>query len=227
MELAELKLKLKELGPYPAHISGSPLDDDRDGYTFIGTFEEYLEAVRAVGPKILLIATESLDEENWLKYTPDEAGSDDNEPEDSDIEPIDLCSINPALHNFKSHLGQIGVYKISAEIESGTLDYYLYEDWWTQFTELWKDAISQVDEDLAAAREKSEKAQEEKNREAIASLNVLIHDPDFVRLPTQKAMIAYAMDRIGDLAFVGEMILKNEIQNIHAKIKAKGLDRRR
>ena len=70
-------------------------------------------------------------------------------------------------------------------------------------------------------------AQEERDRKALAALPRLLDDSRFVRLPTQRAMIAYAQNKIPELNDVDEYALKNEIRNLNAQIKAKGVGRKR
>lgn len=88
-------------------------------------------------------------------------------------------------------------------------------------------ATDQVDDDIVASEAKARADQQSRDRNALDALGGLINDANFARLPTQKAMAAYAFDQFPELQTVDEYALKAEIQNLHAKIKAKGLDRKR
>jgi len=222
MELEALKEKLRAAKLHPAHVEGSPLDDDVRGHTFIGSLEDYFDAVRAIGTPIVLISTETLEEERFWYAPGDEDGISAEE-----TEPIDLCSIAPKLRAHKEHIGKIAMYKLSAALTTGTLNFFINEPWWLEFMKLWGSATDRIDDNKAATEARSKADQQAKDRDALNALGALIRDPDFVRLPTQKAMIAYATEKIPELETVDDFALRAEVQNLHAKIKAKGLGRRR
>ncbi len=228
MDFETLKEKIRAAKLYPIHVASGPLDEDEGDTVFLGTLEEYFDAVRAVGAPVVLVSTEIFDEERfWYlpeDVPPEEQGEDTEEKE---IESIDLCSIVPALRDFKNRIGQIAIHKLSAALPKGSLDFFINEAWWTEFSEQSESAKEKVDDNLDAAAAKSRAAQESKQKEALNALKALIRDPDFVRLPTQKAMLAYAADKIPELEVVDDYDLRAEIQDLHARIKARGLDRKR
>jgi hypothetical protein len=222
MELEALKETLRAAKLHPVHVEGSPLDTDVRGHTFIGSLEEYSDAVRAIGTPIVLILTETLEEQRF-RYAP----ANQDEFSTDETEPIDLCSITPGLRAYKTHIGEIAMYKLSAALTNGTLNLFINEPWWLEFIKLWENATDQLDDNQAATEAQSKAEQQAKDRDALNALGALIRDPDFVRLPTQKAMIAYATEKIPELETVDEFALRAEVQNLHAKIKAKGLGRKR
>jgi hypothetical protein len=222
MELEALKEKLQAAKLHPAHVEGSPLDDDVNGHTFIGSLEDYFDAVRAIGTPIVFISTETLDEERFWH-----APGNEDETSAEETEPIDLCSITPALRAHKAHIGKIAMYKLSAALTTGTLNFFINEAWWLEFIKLWGSATDQIHDKKAASEARSKADQQAKDRDALNALGALIRDPDFVRLPTQKAMIAYAAEKIPELETVDDFALRAAVQNLYAKIKAKGLGRRR
>lgn len=222
MEFQALKEKLRTAKLHPVHVEGSPVDDDAKGHRFIGSLEEYSEAVRAMGVPVVLIWTETLEEWHFFH-----APEDEDETSDNETEQVDLCAITPALRAFKTHLGSIAIYKLSAALTTGGLDFIINEPWWVDFLKLRATATDQVDEDQEASEAKSRADQQAKDRDALNALGALIRDPDFVRLPTQIAMIAYATEKIPELETIDEFALRAEVQNLHAKIKAKGLGRKR
>src|SRR6266705_2409677 len=191
MELKTLKETLRAAKLHPVHVEGSPLDADGRGHTFIGSLEEYSDAVRAIGTPIVLILTETL-EERRFRYAPE----NEHEFSTDETEPIDLCSITPGLRAFKTHIGEIAMYKLSAALTSGTLNLFINEPWWLEFIKLWESATDQIDDNQAATEAQSKADQQAKDRDALNALGALIRDPDFVRLPTQKAMIAYATEKV-------------------------------
>lgn len=222
MELGTLKETLRAAKLHPAHVEGSPLDDDVMGHTFIGSLEEYSDAVRAIGTPIVLISTETLEEKRFW-YAP----ANEDKLSTEETVPIDLCSITPRLRAYKIHIGKVAIYKLSAALTTGTLNFFITEAWWLEFIKLWESATDQIDDNKAATEARLKADRQAKDRDALNALGALIRDPDFVRLPTQKAMIAYATEKIPELETVDEFALRAEVQNLHAKIKAKGLGHKR
>lgn len=222
MEIESLREKLRAAKLYPVQVEGSPVDENSRGHRFIGSLEEYLDAMRAIAAPAVFIRTEAFDDLHFF-HSPE---SQDDQPDD-DSELIDLRSIATGLRTFERHIGAIAMFRLSATLTTDSLDFVINEPWWIDFLKLRETATDQVDGDLAAAEAKSKADQQSRDRNALAALNGLISDPNFAHLPTQKAMIAYAVDQIPELESVDETALKVEIQNLHAKIKAKGLDRKR
>lgn len=221
MNLQELKETLKAANLHPIHLEGSPLDRDMRGKAFIGNLEEYIDAAHVLGASAVFVFTETLETERF-QY---ELDVDDGESEISTnrSETIDLCKFNPTLEKFKEHIGQVGMFKLSLPVPETHVCFYINEDWWLQFIKLWGETIDRIENDQEAAHAQFRAQQEQKKQQLLKTLGGLIRDEDFVRLPTQRSMIEYAKEKIPDLEAVGAVTLKREIQNLHAKIKAKGL----
>ena len=84
----------------------------------------------------------------------------------------------------------------------------------------------QEEEDAQLAAEEAENAEEIAKLEgAVKKLHSLAADPQFARLPTQRAMRAYAIDKIPELENLDEAELKREIQDLTALIQARGAGR--
>lgn len=221
MDLAQLKDELRAAKLHPVHVEGSPLEDRLRDFTFIGDLPEYVEAVHALGTSVVLVFTEVLNEHRF-HYAPRE-----NSPPPDDAGSVDLCAIKPGLSKFKNKIGETAMFKLSAAMAGGNLSYYINEKWWLDFMKLWEDATDQVELEYATTQARIQSDREAKNRNVLKALADLIHEEEFVTLPTQRAMIAYALDKVPGLTAVDEIALKAEIQTLHAKIKAKGLDRKR
>jgi hypothetical protein len=219
MNLQELKEKLKTANLHPIHLEGSPLDRDMGGDAFIGNLEEYFEAVRVLGAPAVFILTETLEIERF-QY---EIEIDNDEESESDAEEIDLCKFNPMLEKYKEHIGQVGMFRLSIPVPEAHISFYINEDWWLEFIKLWSETTDRIDEDQEAAHAQQRAAQELEEKQILKSLGGLLRDEHFVRLPTQRSMIEYAKEKIPGLETVNAVTLKIEIQNLHAKIKAKGL----
>jgi hypothetical protein len=222
MNLQELKEKLKTTNLHPIQLEGSPLDRGMRGDIFIGNLDEYIEAVHVLGASAVFIFTETLEIERFQYEL-----EIDNEESESDAEEIDLCKFNPMLEKYKEHIGQVGMFKLSIPVPEAHISFYINEDWWLEFIKLWSETTDRVDEDQEAAHAQQRAAQELEEKQILKSLGGLIRDEDFVRLPTQRSMIEYAKEKIPGLETVDAVTLKNEIQNLHAKIKAKGLGSKR
>ena len=153
----------------------------------------------------------------------------DNDDEESEIESevIDLCKLNATLDKYKEYIGQVGMFKLSISAHDDHVSFYINEDWWIEFIELWSETTNRIEGDQEAAHAQIRAAQEQKDKQLLKTLNGLIRDADFVCLPTQRSMIEYAKDKIPELEDVDAVTIKVEIQNLHAKIKARGLGSRR
>jgi hypothetical protein len=222
MNLQELKDKLKTSNLHPIHLEGSPLERGMRGDAFIGNLEEYIEAVHVLGAPAVFIFTETLEIERFQYEL-----EIDNEEFESEPEEIDLCKFNPALEKYKVHIGQVGMFKLSIPVSEAQITLDINEDWWIEFIKLWSETTDRIDEDQEAAHAQQRAALKQEEAKILKSLAGLLRDEDFVRLPTQRSMIEYAKEKIQGLEDVDVISLKNEIQNLHAKIKAKGLGSKR
>ena len=74
--------------------------------------------------------------------------------------------------------------------------------------------------------EELEAVEEQNNEIVLAKLRKLIDDRQFVSLPTQRAMCAYAIEAIPELEEFTDEFIRSEIQAMTAKIQARGLKRR-
>ncbi len=221
MEIESLKEKLRTAQLHPVQVDGSAVDEHKRGHQFIGSLEEYLDAMRAIAAPAVFIRIDVFEDLDFFHSPEDQDGLPDDE---TDF--IDLRSIVSALRAFEKHLGAIATYRLSATLTTDSLDFVINEPWWIEFLKLRETATDQVDGEIEASAAKARADQQSRDRNALAALSSLIKDPNFTRLPTQRAMIAYALDQIPELESVDDNSLKVEVQNLHAKIKAKGLDRK-
>lgn len=180
--------------------------------------DEYLEAVKSLRSDVIFISAIRITEEHFL-YLDD----DDEDEDDADADIIDLCSVVPELNKLKKRIGEDGHFDLSVSITSGNLSFSIHEEWMEHLVELLNKARDLVNEnrdsELALIREE----EIAKSKEVLKKLHGLISDKDFVRLPTQRAMQEYAIDKFPELEDVADHDLKLEIQSLKAKIQAKGL----
>lgn len=207
----------------------------REDLVFIGSLYEYLDAVKILGGRAIFVSTISMSDEHLI-YTPKQTSSSvTNWPfpthfheadEDSEIYEYDLCSVKPELEEYKKRIGENGYFELSG----CNLTYSIYEPWMQEMEVLRAEAQEIIDEEILgeegerlALQEEQDAEEQVKLDEAVKKLKALISDRNFVRLSTQMAMRAYAIDKIPELENLDEAELKREIQNLGAKIQARGL----
>jgi hypothetical protein len=216
MELDEVKRKLKAANLHPICLKGSPLENYDGSEVFVGNFDEYIEATRILGVAAIFIHTEMLTEDRFVIEL------EANEDSDDEVDEIDICKFNPKLKKYRDHVGQIGVIQLSIPSKFNVI-FFIPADWWDDFIELYNETAEQINEDREDARTQVRAKEIERNRDILKSLSNLIRDQRFVKLPTQRAMLEYAKEHVAELETIDERILRREMQNLHAKIKAKGL----
>lgn len=187
-----------------------------------GSFEDYLAAVKALRSLVIFIETLELTEEDFIYAGED----DDNFGEDEDVEEIDLREVEPKLRNFLSRMGETGWVQLAAPMANGSLTYIIEEGWWTQLYDLIDAANESVHENRSAAQEQKDAEEEQQKNVTRNRLQSLINDADFQRLKTQKAMREYAVEKYPELMEWDNIEIKGEIQNLAARIEAKGLGRK-
>lgn len=211
------------------------ISEFREGLAFVGSLDEYLEAIKVLGARAIFVSSINVTEERFV-YTPRRSlNPRTNWPfptrdidEDGEIEEFDLCSVTPELEKFKERIGEDGYFELSA----CNLTYSIYEDW-MQEMEILRDEAQEIieaqklaeEEELSEEQEQQEAEEQARLEAAVKNLHALITDKNFVRLPTQRAMRAYAIDKIPELENLDDAELKREIQDIGAKIQARSLAR--
>lgn len=202
------------------------MSGEETGFTANGTFEDFTEALKTLRAEVVYVLTESLEEEDF-RYQIVDSESDDDDKLQEDAEDIDLCTVDPALQAFRSRIGQIGAFRLCAQLPSHQLNFFIREAWYEEFLDRMNEAMQRVDEQRDAVDADVDAQEEIRAKKLLGSLNELIHNSTFVRLPTQKAMLAYALEHITGLDDLDRHIVKEAIQDVRAKMDAKGLLRRR
>jgi len=139
----------------------------------------------------------------------------------------DLREIDPSLEEFEAHLGDECGFKLAVHSFITILGYVLLSTWWQKFSERRERVIEKIQQERELTESKQLEEEERRTQQMLNSVRELIKDPGFVRLPTQRAMQAYAFERIAGLDTINPNTLKLEIQSLDAKIKAKGLGRKK
>jgi hypothetical protein len=228
-----ISAEFKNAGLFPIVLEGFVDRARSGGLVFSGDLNQYIETLKVLNASTVFVQRRIFDETMFI-YIPDE-GRDKVRPLSrrsvpvQTIEPVEiyLDSILPSLADFRSHVGEECAFRFFIQIPPSILDFYLQESWFMEFTKHGIEAIDKVEEDAQSQRLKAQEERGVREQEFLNRLREFINDTDFLQLPTQKAMLAYAMDKIPGLDAVDEATLKIEIQNLAAKSKARSLVHRR
>ena len=235
MKSNEFVEEVKKHGFFPIRAEGEADKDKFKGNIIIGSLDEFFAAVKAINSKTVFIYSSVLIDDYFVyqsEYDEDDGFDYDDEDEaeaeeDRSSAEIDLTMVLPALAEHKKSLGLEYSFILTAKGGDCELSYYHQEDWWDDFLGLRSDAIAKVEENKEAIIAKMEKLQEEKDKAKVKLIRELIKDPEFVHIPTQRGMRAYALEKHTELEEMDQATLASEIQILSDKIIAKGLNRKR
>lgn len=219
MTLEELELKLKSAGNTTVVVTNDPPSESDHRLIVCGGLEEYQAALRSVNSNVVFVYAQALEVADFHSQV-ERAENDDDDADETGHESIDLCDVYHDLRQFRGRLDHHGLFYLSAPFQTKHLDLLLEEPWWTEF---WAARSKAVDDLLAerAARMAALRAKDvEAVEAALLQLQSLAGDPKFAKLPTQKAMLQYALQRIPQLGDIDRDTLKVEIQELKAKIDA-------
>jgi hypothetical protein len=218
MTLTDLLSKLRKEDIFPIQVEALP--EHSNDLAFVGSLSEYIEAAKALQSTVIFVSTITLSNEHFLSYDPD---TDDETDHD---ERVDLCRIVPGLKDYMSRIGQDGHIDLSVSLSNGSLTLTIVEDWMVAFVEIRSQAQELLRQASLEKHALEEAAEEASRQHLLRNLRGLIKDEDFVRLPTQRAMLAYALYDFPELESLEKSVLKVEIQNLKARIDAQGLRRK-
>jgi hypothetical protein len=229
----ELAQTLTAAGLYPIPVEGDIERTTVRGMSFLGSLESFIQAAKALDIRCVFAATRVLQEPDFhypevnpgrAAFTAAARRGPHAEPAE---EPADLRKVDAALGEFTSRLGQECGFRLVLHLPNTTLEYVLLLPWWQKFSELRQRAVDRLLDERDHAQARLVEEEGRRNQETLDALRELINDPQFLRLPTQLAMQAYALERVAGLDQINPNTLKLEIQSLDAKIKAKGLGRKR
>jgi len=216
MTLTELLSKLKDENVFTVRVESIP--DNGDELVFIGDLREFIDAAKAMQSPVVLVSTISLSEDHFYWDSSDlEQGMDGR---------VDLRKYLPELENFNNRIGLDGHFDLCTTGPNRTLKLSIVESWMANFAELYSLAVELHERSSQDKQAQEDASENERKQHLLRNLRGLITDGDFVRLPTQRAMLAYALDDFPELATLEGSILKVEIQNLKAQIDAQGLKRK-
>lgn len=207
----EIRKQISDGSLLPIEVDS--LVDDDDAMEFVGTFPEYVAAAKALQASAIFLETLILSEDFFVE-------------DDEDFEEVDLCELMPRLASFKVRIGELMLINLLVMTPTVKLTFTVEQDWVSEFRELRSEAM-----ELAQQLHRSEVARRDgaldaKKKVAVDRLKSLIADQNFVRLSTQAAMRAFAIDRIPELVDLTNDELRREVANLKADVEAKGLGRK-
>ena len=201
---------------------------------FSGSIEKFFEAVKALNIPAIFLLTETLGDEYFV-YDPEPSVDDEcvdiqseaNEVS-TELEQVDLTAYLPSFAYYKKYIGQERGTVLIAKSNIVSLGFLVTAPWWEAFQEQRSAAIAKVDAEIEARREKTACLREEEDvarerveDELISKVRCLLDDRDFCKIPTQRGMMAYALENLPELEEVDEDRLKQEIQKLSDRIKAR------
>jgi hypothetical protein len=212
MTLTELQSHLKSAGLVPVLVENSPPEEHHKRLMFAGTLQEYVEAVKAFQLRAVIVYSENIEESDF------EAEADD----DDDVleAPVNLCVINRSLAQYEKRIGETGLLWLSVSLGDEHLDLAMHEPWWVEFLSMRDEAVQQLSLEGERRRAALDSSKRIEAAELIADLHALADDLRFAKLPTQKAMLQYALRAVPKLKGLKQELLKVEIQELKAKIDA-------
>jgi hypothetical protein len=221
----ELLQLLSSAGLHPITVEGGIEREDVRGMLFLGDTLGFIETAKVLGSRCVFLTSKVLQEADF-------SYEDDSRrffsPGDSeDTGPVDLTALEPALLEYKKHVGQHCGFRMWVPAQNTTLEFVFPLPWWEPFSELRERTIVEQDRNRELLWAKQGEERQRKEEALLQRLGALIDDPEFVRLPSQLAKKEYAVEHIPGLEELGPKRLLAEIRVLDAKIKAKGLGRKK
>lgn len=226
MTLAEIKDLTTGKGFHPISVRPSGTEKPETP-RFDGPLDDFWKAAKEIETRAVFIATHVF-EESDLDGPASEQGNPGRVVQDDDLsnEAVTLEEMSPAISKYRKYLGKDCAFILRTKGGFAELEFLLTEPWWDQFHEDADSAIAAWNAKIDAEEAEADKEDERKNAERLKTLKSLLDDRGFCALKTQKAMLAYAVQKFSELEGMDEELLKREIQNLSARIDARrGLQR--
>ena len=190
----------------------------------VGDLAKFSSTVTTLRIPVVFYSLDKLDAWAFVYSEENDDPSSEFDQNDGETEALeeDLCAVDSKLEGFKRYIGSIGRICMYAPMEHIQLTYVIENPWFTEFWECRHAAVELSNERRHDSQSILIDEENKQLREVAARLDDLVNDKHFVRLPTQKAMLAYAKLHISGLDDVDKSFLKEAISDLYAKIVAKG-----
>jgi hypothetical protein len=215
MDINELKSKFQAAGVLLVQAEPFPDAVESGSLCVSGSLDDYLAAVKALGMGVVFVSLERLDDQDfqYCQYEDDLL--------EYDIDSQDLRAVNPELHFFKKYVGEIGRFDFFAPVLPKGVMFVLEQEWYERFLESRQSAVETIEEQSAGERDVLEQQLDQRHHDLVAQLEKLVSDEKFTRLPTPKAMLAYAREKIPELDDLEPSELRTAIAELKARIDAR------
>jgi|GEM_PF-4649283 len=192
--------------------------DRSEDMAFAGGLDAYLSAVKSLHCEAVFYSVTALDEDDFVC----ESDSDDD-----GAQPVlrNLRDFQPDLVKFKSNMGTTGRLDLATYTGAIGLIFSVTTAWYDEFLKLRDEALGILNAEIDSENARLEAEREEQLQAARQKLGALSGERAFAALPTQKAMRAYALDHIPELAELDDHDLKTAIADLRAKIQARASSR--
>lgn len=189
------------------------LDRDND-MTFSGELDAYLNAIKSLHIDTVFFSATTLDDEDFLS----ELDLDDDGAQFASHE---LTMILPSIGKYRSNIGKVGQLDIAAYTNVFGLTLSLVTDWYDEFVTERERALSILSDEADSANARREAEREMRLQDGLQKLETLSGDRAFMSLPTQRAMRAYALEHIPELANLDDHALRTAIADLKARFQAR------
>jgi hypothetical protein len=224
MESVIEKINFKEI--VPILIKGDAFEEERGGLFVVENAEEFIEKCIALGIKSLFLRRKVFSNEDFIIESSNVFSDDDDED-------VNITSYDQSLNEYKQYWGTVCAISFTVSINDRNVIKIVKESWYELFEEKKEIVCNKIDneqEELINKMElESEREEEEYNNKKellIAEMWKLISASEFCKIPTQKAKLEFALEKIEDLEFIEYDDLRKEMQQINARIVARGLNKR-
>lgn len=188
--------------------------NDREGYFFDGNLSEFISTLSNLEIKTVFLTTKYFTENEF-------SGEIDIEYDDwTDTVPI--AEVFPEIDNYKEKIGQPTEFNIIAKGINFELNFQLIESWWEEILIESSRKCREIEDQESLKSEEVDKKFKQKKTKVYKRIKALLSDQNFIKLPTQRSMFAYAEENIEDVSVLEESELKQEVQKLNDILVARG-----
>jgi hypothetical protein len=206
---------IRAAGLVPIPVIDDTAEEDSKGLTFNGSLDEFLKAVSDIGDRVVFVATKSFTQDEFDGAV--ERVSDESEG-------ASKRNFLKQVHSAQCYIGTECEMKLTVRNGAFVLNYFHVETWWIHLLDVTAEAYHELKIEREAQREALEAESAADRAKVLKELQNLIRDDSFAKMPTQRAMVAYAIDAVDDIELIlDEDEIKSEVQKLNDRLIARGL----
>ncbi len=210
-------------------LDGDALEDNKEFALVEDDCADFIAKCQKLEVQCLFVRTRLFSQDDFILEVDD--ALDDGDIDNNEDQ--NVAAHDESINEFKQYWGAVSAISVTAVIQGERVTKILRENWFQDFEDK-KDAVIQrrnderqrIMDEINKESEKEEIEYEKMKESLIAEMWKLINNHDFCKLPTQKAKLEFAIENIQSLNEIDSDDLKKEIQQINARIIARGLDKR-